>query len=142
MRIFNESKTREIFSYDEEKGYLSNDKIFVAHHPSVSEVKEVGHYETIKTYPNGGKDVKWVVDVAGVQPKEAWDEYEEILVFVEYTQKELAQREILSLKLKLAETDYQAIKYAEGVLTYDEYAPMKTQRQYWRDRINDLEKIS
>jgi len=47
--------------------------------------------------------------------------------------------EIGELKTKLSETDYQAVKYAEGWITEEEYAPIKAQRQAWRDRINELE---
>lgn len=43
------------------------------------------------------------------------------------------------LKSKLANTDYQAIKFAEGELTAEEYEPMKEQRKQWRKEINDLE---
>ena len=43
------------------------------------------------------------------------------------------------LKLNLANTDYQAIKYAEGLISAEEYASMKAQRQAWRDEINQLE---
>lgn len=43
------------------------------------------------------------------------------------------------LKNRLASTDYQAIKYAEGYLTEGEYAETKAQRQAWRDEINALE---
>ncbi len=50
--------------------------------------------------------------------------------------------EIAELKGKLAATDYQAIKYAEGVLSEEEYADMKAQRQLWRDRINELEEVA
>ena len=46
--------------------------------------------------------------------------------------------EINIYKQKLNETDYKAIKYAEGVLTED-YEPIKQQRQQWRDKINELE---
>lgn len=45
------------------------------------------------------------------------------------------------LKNLLASTDYQAIKYAEGQITEEEYAEIKAQRQAWRDEINELEKI-
>ena len=51
------------------------------------------------------------------------------------------EEEIAELKKKLGATDYQAIKYAEGALSEDEYANMKVQRQAWRDRINELEAI-
>lgn len=57
------------------------------------------------------------------------------------TERELADYEIKELKTKLSATDYQAIKYAEGLLTAEEYAEIKVQRQAWRDRINELEKI-
>lgn len=38
----------------------------------------------------------------------------------------------------LKSTDYKAIKYAEGVLTEEEYAPIKEQRAQARARINEL----
>ena len=50
------------------------------------------------------------------------------------------KEEIARLKAKLAETDYMAIKYAEGFYTDEEYAEIRAQRQAWRDRINELEK--
>lgn len=53
---------------------------------------------------------------------------------------ELRQQEIYELRQHLAETDYKAIKYAEGWLTDAEYAETKARRQQWRDRINELEK--
>lgn len=46
---------------------------------------------------------------------------------------------IAELKVLLAESDYKAIKYAEGFFTEAEYAPIKAQRQGWRDEINGLE---
>lgn len=48
-------------------------------------------------------------------------------------------KEIESLKQMLSDTDYQAIKFAEGQMSEEEYAPIKDQRQAWRDRINELE---
>lgn len=49
------------------------------------------------------------------------------------------RRKIQELKQNLFYTDYQAIKYAEGMLTEEDYAPIKAQRQAWRDEINILE---
>lgn len=46
---------------------------------------------------------------------------------------------IAELKANLTATDYQAIKYAEGWLTDEEYEPIRAQRQAWRDEINELE---
>jgi hypothetical protein len=39
----------------------------------------------------------------------------------------------------LLKTDYKALKYAEGMLSETEYAPIKLQRQAWRDEINSIE---
>ena len=62
------------------------------------------------------------------------------------TEEELAKdiisnrnKEISELKAKLAATDYQAIKFAEGWITADDYAPTKALRNSWRARINELE---
>ncbi len=52
-----------------------------------------------------------------------------------------AHEKITALKQKLAATDYQAIKYAEGLLSEQEYAETKAQRQSWRDEINRLESL-
>lgn len=49
------------------------------------------------------------------------------------------QCKISETKAKLSETDYQAIKYAEGFISETDYAPIKAQRQAWRDEINALE---
>ena len=52
-----------------------------------------------------------------------------------------ASAEIKTLKQLLSESDYKALKYAEGIISEEEYAPVKAQRQAWRDRINELENI-
>ena len=50
-------------------------------------------------------------------------------------------KKITRLKKQLSDTDYKAIKYSEGLITEEEYAPIKAQRQAWRDEINQLEVI-
>ena len=52
---------------------------------------------------------------------------------------QVVEREISELKHKLSDTDYKAIKYAEGFLAEEEYKETKAQRQMWRDRINEIE---
>ena len=47
--------------------------------------------------------------------------------------------EIGELKAELCATDYKALKYMEGWLTEEEYAPIKSLRQSLRDQINELE---
>ena len=56
-------------------------------------------------------------------------------------QIELWNREIFELKEELNATDYKAIKYAEGVMTDEEYQQTGIQRQAWRKRINELERL-
>lgn len=93
MRIFDENG-RELKSPDLEKGYLKNDSLFIVRHKEIKAVEEIGHYEVIAEYPNGGKDIKWVVDTPGVEGKAAWDEYEEILRYIPYTDTELRIRDL------------------------------------------------
>lgn len=59
------------------------------HHPAIKGVEEVWHWETVAEYPNGGKDVRKVIDVVGVQAKEARDEEIPVMIYVPYTQAEL-----------------------------------------------------
>lgn len=92
MRVFDESKTRELTEYDLSAGYLKPDKRFIAHHEATEAVEGQFHYETIKEYPNGGKDVKKVWDVQPQEAREAWDEYEDIQVYIPYTQEQINAR--------------------------------------------------
>ena len=55
------------------------------------------------------------------------------------TEIDEVQRKISEIKAKLSQTDYQAIKYAEGFISEIDYAQIKAQRQAWRDEINALE---
>ena len=58
---------------------------------------------------------------------------------LEADNRQVVEREIGELKRKLSDTDYKAIKYAEGLLTDEEYVEIKIQRELWRKRINELE---
>lgn len=82
----------EIKSADRSKGRLEREKRFIAHHEAVEPVDEKWHYEVVAEYPNGGKDVTKVIDVPGVAAAKAWDEYEEVMRFVEFTEEELVER--------------------------------------------------
>ena len=129
----------EIFDHNPMEVHLVPEKLLIKHHPAQEYVEEQGHYEVITEYANGGKDVKWVVDVPGKEPCDAWDEFEDILRATPYTDKEKAQNEIERLKQQLAETDYNIIKIAEGATTIEEKAEIIKQRAEWRQRINELE---
>lgn len=47
--------------------------------------------------------------------------------------------EIVALKSLLADTDYKALKHADGVMSDEEYEPVKVQRKEWRRLINEYE---
>lgn len=91
MKII-DSNGNPIEAPDLTKGYLKPETRTI-HHDSVAGVEEVSHYETIAEYPNGGKDVRKVVDVPGVAAKEAYDEEVEVLRYILYTADELAAQE-------------------------------------------------
>ena len=59
------------------------------------------------------------------------------------TASELARKQklvrIAELKSNLAKTDYEAIKFAEGEMSAEDYEPYKVQRRAWRNEINELE---
>ena len=112
MKIYNESKTKILETYDVEKGYLKADKIFKEHHEAVPEVpaitvqakaaaitanggkvENIGdkYYEVVAEFSNGGKTVKEIIETPAIPAKEAYDEYEDIQVYVPYTAEELAE---------------------------------------------------
>jgi hypothetical protein len=72
-------------------GYLVEDKMFITHHDPVEAVEEKWHYEIVTEYPNGGKDVRKVIDIPGIAARDAWDEYENILRYIPYTDEELEE---------------------------------------------------
>lgn len=69
------------------------------------------------------------------------DEYETVMnaAAEAMAKKEAAMTRIAELKKMLSETDYKAIKYSEGLIPDEEYAPVKAWRQEWRDEINRIE---
>lgn len=62
-------------------------------HSAVEGVEEVSHYETVAEYPNGGRDVRRVIDVPGVPAQAAWTEQVPVQKYIRYTAEELAAQE-------------------------------------------------
>lgn len=145
MRIFNRDKTKELSLKDVDitKGYLKLDTL-KTHIPYQEKVEEQGHYETIMEYENGGKDVKWVIDIEAKEYCEEHDEIEDIQIYIPYTEKDFKMDDLKEkidlLKEKLSSTDYKAIKYSEGLYTDDEYKSIQRERENIREEINFLEK--
>lgn len=149
MIVYNKDKTEILKEYDLELGYLKKDTI-IKHIDKVEAVEEQGHYETIKEYANGGKDIKWIVDVEKVDAVEEQDIEEKIQVYIPYTEIELlkinANRRIQELKEFLSQTDYIVIKLYEKTLLggsiismIQEYTSVLKEREAARKEINELE---
>lgn len=113
MKVYNENKTEVLETYDLELGYLKYDKILKEHHEAVPEtpaitveakvteitanggkVEEIGgkQYKVIKEFPNGGKTVEEIKETPAIPAKDAYDEYEDIKVYIPYTAEQLAER--------------------------------------------------
>ena len=85
---------------DLNNGWLREDSK-ILHHDAVAPVEEVWHYETVAEYPNGGREVRRVVDVPGVEARDAYDETVKIYVYIPYTEEELAEMERMSRQAML-----------------------------------------
>lgn len=125
MRIFNEDKTQEIQNPDLELGYTKKDKLFLAHHEAQEEIQQQSHYEVIAEYPNGGKDLREVIDVEYQPAKEAWDEYEDILVYIPYTESELKERKENELRSRREAECFPVIN--RGALWYNKLSEEQKQ---------------
>ena len=104
MKIVDENGI-EIKYFDHTKGYLKK-AVETVYHEAVKGVEEQWHYETIAEYPNGGKDIRKVIDVPGSEAREAWEEEIPFFQYVPYTPEELAKMEAsrkTSLEEQIAE---------------------------------------
>lgn len=175
MKTYNKEKTQEITNPDLSLGRLVADKLFVEHHDAVpavvgktseelaqerqaqgaevffNELRGLWYYVDRK-FENGGRSVKALYPVQAVEAKEAWDEYEDIYIYVPYTEEELevikAQKKISEYKAYLSQTDYVVLKIAEAQSEGDaetvsalrsEYSEQLAKRKECRDYINENE---
>lgn len=178
MKIYNESKTQELKDPDLSLGKLVEDKLLVAHHDAISAVvgktsEELAQemqmqgaevffnelrglwYYVDQKFPNGGRSVKAIYPVQAVEAKDAWDEYEDIYVYVPYTENELAvisaKKKISEYKAYLSKTDYIVLKIAEAqsegdaeevTALQEEYAVQLAKRKEARMAVNENEVIA
>ena len=70
-------------------GWL-RDETEAMEHPAQAGVPELSHYETVAEYPNGGKDVRKIIDREGIPARDAWTEQVPIQRYIRYTAEELA----------------------------------------------------
>ena len=116
MRIYNETKSQVLENPDLTKGYLKQDKIVVKTIPTTEEVQEQFHYVTIKEYENGGKDVEKVIDVEYQPAKPESYEYEDIQVYILFTEEQLKNNRIAEIKQRLEELNKDFIQYYLGAV--------------------------
>ena len=163
-RVFDQDKTQELTDYDLTLGRLQEDKLVLAHHDAVEgktveeniaaaqvdgkTVKQIDGvwYIVTAAYENGGEDL---LKVLPTEPKAAWDETEDIYVYIPYTENELAviaaNKKISEAKAYLRETDYIVLKIAEAQSENDteavaalraEYAEQLSKRKQARETVN------
>ena len=94
MRIYNEDKTQVIENPDLTKGYLKSDMLLI----SEAQAEEYHFDETV--YENGGVERVKVIDKP-FKPAE----YENIQVYVLYTEKQLKQNRITEIQVILDNLD-------------------------------------
>lgn len=90
MKIYNENMEL-LENPDLAVGWLE-ERVQTVHHAAVRAVEEIWHHEVISEYPNGGRDVRRVIDEPGVEGKDAWEEHVAIQIYHPYTAEELADR--------------------------------------------------
>ena len=85
-----------------------------------------------------GFKIKWNKDTN----KWAYEEVqkEEEPAPYEPTEAEKLQMQLSQKKFELSQTDYKAIKFAEGLITEEEYAPIKAERERMREEIRELQR--
>ena len=125
-------------------GYFKEDTLIV-HHDAVEGVEEVGHWETIREYESGGKDVEWIVETEGVEARDAYDEEVKIDVYIPYSEEELTRRSLRQEKEEAEKWfkahDYIGVKIATGRATIEEYADEIAEMSRLADRINEIDKL-
>lgn len=129
MRIFDETKTYELNfeNLNLEKGYLKPDKLFIKHHDKV-EAQEAKYARREEQLPNGSTQAWKVLVMPAIKAKEAYDEYEDIQVYIPYTETELKER---ADRKRLAELKAELAKIKEDIeqevfgLVRDDYAEKK-----------------
>ena len=133
--IYDETKTILLEKPDLTKGRLKPDRMVKEILPAQEEVEEQGHYEIIKEYPNGGKDVEWVVDVEGQPARKETPVYENIQVYIPYTKEEILEQLRERRRVEcFSVVDKGFLWYSE--LTDEQIAELKEWRSAWKDVPN------
>ena len=96
-------------------GWL-RDETEAVEHPAQAGVPELSHYETVAEYPNGGKDVRKIIDREGIPARDAWTEQVPIQRYILYTDEELAEQEAERKKQAEREALPETVKALQAAL--------------------------
>lgn len=131
MKIYNQEKTQILENPDLSAGTLQKDKILVQAHAAVAEKSAAEYaaeleaqgatveqirgkfYNVVKVFPNGGKTVR---EIKGTPAQEAWNEYEDIQVYIPYTAEELQAQTLSKIRGRRAQECFPIVN--RGVLWY------------------------
>lgn len=93
----------EIQDPDLSLGYLKEYRRLVAHYDAIEYQSPVYNEVVVKQYDNGGVLKERRLVTPAVEAQDAWDEYEDVLLYVLYTEEELAAIEEEKRKQEEAE---------------------------------------
>lgn len=134
MKVYNKDKTKLLTDFDLSNGRLVDDVVLLEIKPKLEEIAEQGHYETLKEYPNGGRDVVWVVDVPGQSARDEEYVYEDVKVYVPYTEEEK-----LNLLRERRETECFAVLVKYSKFWYDNLPTDRVQElKEWYEKWLDV----
>lgn len=136
MRVFNKEKSQELFYYDLEKGYLTNDRLLVKTHPSIPATDGVGHYK-YKNFPNGGVEREWIWDIEPKPEVKELEEYEDIKIYVPYTEEQLTEKRIYTIKERLSKLSEDFIQSWAGAYIQD----IEERKKEFSELHNELRRI-
>lgn len=140
MKIYNQEKTQILENPDLSAGRLQKDKILVQAHAAVAaksaeeyaaELQAQGAtvetingklYEIVQVFPNGGRSVR---EIKATPAQEAWNEYEDIQVYIPYTAEELQAQTLSKIRGRRAAECFPIVN--RGVLWYEKLT--EAQRQ-------------
>ena len=139
MKIYNKEKTRIIDNPNLEKGYLRQDKIIIRTIPAQDEVQQKVHYEEVRVAynPDGtikGREFKEVIDVPYQPSKPETYEYEDIQIYIPYTQKELNEQRKVKISFRLNQLSQDFIQSLAGA----EIENLEERRLEFQELHNEL----
>lgn len=143
MKVYNQEKTQELQEYDLTKGKLIDDTLTI-NHEEIKAVEKVSHYEIVKEYENGGKDVEEIVDIEAIEGVPSYTETIDVKVYVPFANEELQKiayrKELLELEMWFKEYDRVSIEHGRcvrmGTPCHHDMAQLDSEAVVKQSRIN------